>query len=255
MRTSRSPGTTPINHKLEEHFSTWNTVFNFAIVAFTVFLYFFGRGLIETNIPVAMRNGLRVIHFEQRLGIFVEPNIQRLVVGHDRLATFIGDIYIFGHWPVVITTLVWLLTRHPREFAVFRTALILSAIVGMVIFVLFPVAPPRMFPDLGFVDTVTLHTRAYRVLQPPAFTNEYAAMPSLHVGWNLLMGIAIYRNTRHWFWHAFGVLMPPTMYAATILTANHLIVDGILGSIITVTALMIAFRFEAWRARRLAGRG
>ncbi|HWV23239.1 MAG TPA: phosphatase PAP2 family protein [Thermomicrobiales bacterium] len=230
------------------------TISEVLIVAFAIFFYFFGRGLIDANVTKALDNASRVVDFERQLGIFVEPEIQQWALKQDHLVTTVDDIYIFGHWPVVITTLVWLLTRHRREFARFRTALILSAIVGMVIFVLFPVAPPRMLSDLGFVDTVTLHSRAYRVLQPPAFTNQYAAMPSLHVGWNLLMGIAIFRNTRNRFWRTFAVLMPLAMYLATILTANHLIVDGIAGSLITVAALMVAFRIEAWRERWLARR-
>lgn len=228
----------------------WRAAGEVAIISFAILLYFLGRGLVETEIDTAVRNAQTLIRFERWLGIFVEPDLQQWVVGHDWLVHPVNAVYIYGHWPVVITTLVWLLWNHNQELPVYRTALLISGLAGMVIFVLFPVAPPRMFPDLGFVDTVTLHSHAYRVLQPPVFTNQYAAMPSLHVGWNLLMGIAIFRNTRHRFWRGFAIVMPLAMYLATILTANHLIVDGIAGSIITVSSLVLA----TWLHRRVTAR-
>lgn len=221
------------------------------IVAFAVLFYFLGRGIVDAEVSVAMRNAKRVVQFERWLGIFRESEMQQWALKHDRLVPILNGIYMYGHWPVVITTLVWLLLRHHDQFANYRSALIISAIIGMVVFVFFPDAPPRMFPGLGFTDTVTIHSSAYRLLQPPAFTNEYAAMPSLHVGWNLLMGVAIFRNTRNRFWRGFAIVMPLAMYLSTILTANHLIVDGIAGSLLTIAALMVATRLEAWRRRRI----
>jgi hypothetical protein len=86
--------------------------------------------------------------------------------------------------------MVWLATRHSDVFRRLRDAMMLSGAVGMVIFTTYPVAPPRLAnPDL--IDTVTESSESYRVLQPPAFVNQYAAMPSLHAGWDLLVGIAI----------------------------------------------------------------
>src|SRR5690606_25674310 len=112
-------------------------------------------------------------------------------------------------------------------------------------FILVPMAPPRFLTELGFVDTVMRDTSSYRVLQPPAFTNQYAAMPSLHVGWNLLMGIAIFQSTRHAFWKTFAVLMPLAMYIATILTAYHFVLDGVVGAVVALTGLMIARQLHA----------
>ena len=107
-------------------------------------------------------------------------------------------------------------------------------------------APPR-FLD-GFVDTVTLNSNAYRVLQPPSLTNQYAAMPSLHVGWNLLMGIALYRHATARPVKLFGVLMPVAMYAATVLTANHFLLDGLAGSAVALTGLFAADGIQRHRS-------
>jgi hypothetical protein len=107
--------------------------------------------------------------------------------------------------------------------------MLISGAIGLVIFVYVPVAPPRFMTQYGFIDTVTERTNAYRVLQPPAFTNQYAAMPSLHFGWNLLMGIAWASLSGNRWTRLFGWLMPPLMFAAIVLTANHYLLDGVAG--------------------------
>jgi membrane-associated phospholipid phosphatase len=222
-----------------------NAIREVGIVALAIFLYFFVRGLMDSKASLADAHARWLVDVERWLGIFHEPAIQEWTLTHDLLVRVVNAIYIYGHWPVMISTLVWLLWKRRDMFPVYRSALLISGAIGLVVFVTFPMAPPRFLPDLGFVDTVTLHTNAYRVLQPPSFTNQYAAMPSLHVGWNLLMGIAIYSTTRHRFWRAFAIAMPLAMSLATILTANHYILDGIAGSLVALTALAIAWRISA----------
>ncbi|HET6740242.1 MAG TPA: phosphatase PAP2 family protein, partial [Kribbella sp.] len=223
------------------------------VIAAAIVLYFGVRGLITTRIDVAYRNAEHVVSWERSAGVFVEPELQGAVIGHGRLVEVLGDIYIFGHWPVLLTTLLWLLVRHRDAYRVFRNAMLLSGAAGLVIFTLFPVAPPRFLPAYGFVDTVTENTSAYRVLQPPAFVNQYAAVPSLHFGWNLLMGIAVASLGTHWVIRLFGWLMPVLMLAAIVLTANHYVFDGVVGGTIALLCLLIAYRFarKPVSARRL----
>jgi hypothetical protein len=215
-----------------------------AIIGLAAYIYFFVRGLIETRVADAMANADWLVDLERRLGLFHEPAMQGWITGQDWLVTLANAVYIYGHWPVVIGTLTWLLVRHRDLFPVYRSAMLVSGAIGIVFFVMFPMAPPRFLPDLGFVDTVTLHSEAYRVLQPPSLTNQYAAMPSLHVGWNLLMGIAIFTASTHRLWKAFAVLMPLSMYLATIVTANHYLLDGVVGSLIALAGLAVAWRIS-----------
>jgi len=214
------------------------------IVGLAAYLYFFVRGLIHAREAEAMDNAHALVSFERSLGIFQERHLQSLILDHHWLVTLFNWIYIYGHWPVVVGTLVWLFVRHREVFPVFRSAMVISGLIGFVFFFLFPMAPPRLVDGLGFVDTVTLHSEAYRVLQPPSLTNPFAAMPSLHVGWNLLMGIAIVSYAANRFWKAFGVLMPVAMYAATILTGNHYFLDGIVGSALVLTGLALAWKIS-----------
>jgi hypothetical protein len=220
------------------------------VILLAALLYFFVRGLMDSQTSLAVAHGRDVIALETALGIFHEPWLQGEIIPHGWLVTLLNRIYIFGHWPVIAATLAWLVWKHPGSFARYRSALLLSGAIGLAFFVLFPTAPPRLVPDSGFVDTVTLHSHAYRVLQPPSFTNPYAAMPSLHVGWNLLMGIAIVRHASTRWAKGFGYLMPVAMWIATILTANHYIVDGFVGAAVALTGLGIAI----WLERRNAPR-
>ncbi|TWD73451.1 PAP2 superfamily protein [Kribbella amoyensis] len=219
-------------------------LFEAALIATAVLLYFLVRGLIEERVATAYENAESVVRFEQRTGFFVEPHLQQYVTDHPSLVVFANWMYIYGHWPVVVITLAWLLTRHRTEYRRFRNAMLISGAIGLVIFALFPVAPPRFLPGLGFVDTVTEQSSSYRVLQAPGMTNQYAAVPSLHFGWNLLMGIAWATVATHPLARAFGWIMPPAMFAAIVLTANHYIVDGLLGGSIALFGLWLGTRID-----------
>lgn len=227
------------------------------IIGLAAYIYFFVRGLIHAREAEAMDNAHWLVSQEKWLGIFHEHALQEKILGHQWLVDIFNSIYIYGHWPVVVGTLTWLFLKHREHFAMFRTAMVASGLMGFFFFFLFPMAPPRFLADYGFVDTVTLHSEAYRVLQPPSLTNQFAAMPSLHVGWNLLMGIAIVTFASGRFWKVFGAIMPLAMYVATILTANHYFLDGIVGSALALTGLAIAWRISrpkqpVWTTRPIA---
>jgi hypothetical protein len=218
------------------------------LIVTAILLYFLVRGLIDSRTAVAFRNAERVVSLERAVGLFHEPALQNAITRDGWLVDAAN--YIYGHWPVIAVTLLWLLIRHRHEYPRFRNAMLVSGAVGLVIFATFPVAPPRFLPAYGFVDTVTEQTTAYRVLQPPAFLNAYAAVPSLHLGWNLLMGIAWAGLAGHWAARLFGWLMPPAMLAAIVLTANHYLFDGLAGGTLALLGLLVA----TWLAGRSARR-
>ncbi len=158
-------------------------------------------------------------------------------------------MYIWGHWPVIITTFVWLYRSHRCEYLTLRNAMFVSGAFGLVIFALIPMAPPRLLPG-GFVDTVTENSNAYRVLQPPQLVNKFAAMPSLHVGWNLLVGIMIYRTSANRMARSFGMAIPVLMATAVVLTANHYVVDAIVGAAVALIGLSIVTAVGVRRHQR-----
>jgi multisubunit Na+/H+ antiporter MnhF subunit len=213
-------------------------------------LYSLVRGMTDDRVDVAFDNAERVMSFQDSLGFFIEPDLQDRIVGNDAVINVINAIYIGGYWPVLVGTLLWLLIRHPARYPLFRNALLASGAITLVIFALFPLAPPRFLPEHGFTDTVAQNSEAYRDFNASPLVNEYAAMPSLHFGWILLLAIAwiiVGRNTAA---RLAGVLMPTLMFVAIVLTGNHYILDGIVGGTVVLAGLAIAAAFERRKEER-----
>ncbi|MEV0563965.1 phosphatase PAP2 family protein [Dactylosporangium sp. NPDC050588] len=222
------------------------------IVTAAVAAYFGVRGATEAATDQALANAAKVVDFEKSVGLFHESWLQSTFAGSPAVATFFNWIYIYGHWPVIVATLIWLARTNPAIYYRTRNAMLLSGGIGLVVFMLFPLAPPRL-AELGLVDTVTQSDGAYRVLQPTMFTNQYAAMPSLHVGWDLLIGLAILAAARRPLLRAFGAAMPVLMVAAVVLTANHYLVDAIAGAALTTTCWLVLRARERRQVRGYAG--
>ncbi len=219
------------------------------IVLTGIFCYFQVRGLTSTDPATAVDHAHDLIRFEQAIGIDVEEAVQAAVTPSEVLSTFANWIYIWGHWPVIITTMVWLGWRHREVFLRLRDAMLISGGLGLVVFVTYPVAPPRLVdPDL--IDTVTERSAAYRYLQPPNFVNQYAAMPSLHAGWDLLVGISIATAGGVLVVRLIGWVLPMLMAFAVVATANHYLVDVIAGVSLALLGFVLAIALERRRSRR-----
>jgi hypothetical protein len=117
----------------------------------------------------------------QRLRVYIEADMQEIFAGTRASATIMNWIYIWWHWPVIITAAVWLFLQHRTAYTRYRNAFLLSGAVGLLFFALFPVAPPRL-ADAAFVDTLSRYSEAYRTFETPRLVNQYAAFPSLHFG-------------------------------------------------------------------------
>lgn len=208
------------------------------LVSGAILLYFGVRGVTEPRASTAFENARSVLAFETRLLLDIELSAQRWVLEHDWVVTGANWVYIWGHWPVIITTLIWLFTRHRDDYMLLRNAIFISGAIGLVIFATYPVAPPRLLPN--FVDTVTERSVSYRVLQPPGLVNKYAAVPSLHFGWNLLTGLVLYRVAHTRLTEVYAIVGPILMGLAVVLTANHFVIDAIIGGIVALTGLVLA---------------
>lgn len=224
------------------------------LVVLAALAYFAVRGLVDGQEAQAFENAQRIIRVEEWLGIFVEVDLQELVATRDFLIDLCNWIYIWGHWPVIAAVALFLMLSRPEGYYRYRNAFFISGGIGLVVFALFPVAPPRLL-DAGLVDTITERSEAYRLLQPPQLVNQFAAMPSLHFGWNLLIGMAIVQYGRWRILRAVGVLLPLAMGVAVVATANHFILDPIAGAIVALGGLWLAEHgLPAIRRRLPAGR-
>lgn len=216
------------------------------LVAAAALAYFAVRGVTEADAPRAFDNARTLIDLERALGVAWEESIQAPVLRHDLLLEAVNAVYIYGHWPVVGGVLVALFVWAPDRFYLLRNALFASGAIGLVIFWLIPVAPPR-FGLLDVADTVSDHAATYRTVQPPSLVNVYAALPSLHLGWNLLVGVVLWGSTRHPVVRTFAAVTPPAMAVAVVATGNHYVLDVPAGAAVALAGLLIAHRLPAWR--------
>jgi membrane-associated phospholipid phosphatase len=220
-----------------------------AFVATGVATYFGVRGLTAGDADVAVDHAHDVLAVEKELGLDVEAGVQAFLVDVEPLTTLANWVYIWGHWPVIAVVLLWLAVRNRTLFLRLRNAMVASGLMGLCVYTTYPVAPPRL-AGLGFVDTITEQSSSYRVLQPPAFVNQYAAMPSLHVGWDLLVGLALVAAAGGVALRTVGRLMPVVMGAATVLTANHYVLDVLVGAAFGLAGWAVALWLERRREAR-----
>jgi hypothetical protein len=226
---------------------TWRSVGReVAIVVAAVLLYFAVRNVTAGGAADAFANASRLLELERELALGRERSVQAAIAGSDALVTLANWIYIWGHWPVIVSTGIALFLLRRDRYYLLRNALILSGAIGFLFFALFPVAPPRLL-GLGLIDTVSEQSSSYRALQPPGLTNQFAAFPSLHAGWNLLVGIVLFGSSRRLLVRAFGVLSPLLMAFAVVATANHFVVD-VAGGFAVVLLALAAARAAASRA-------
>jgi hypothetical protein len=226
------------------------------LVAGAMLLYFGVRNLTSGSETRAVGNALRVFDLERSLGLALEKAAQSLVLGSGRLVDLSNWVYIWGHWPPILLSAVVLFLFRKERYLLLRDAMFVSGAIGFLFFALFPVAPPRLL-DLGLIDTVTERSNAYRTLQPPGLTNQFAAFPSLHAGWNLLLGIVLFTSTRHPLVRAVAVVSPIMMSLSVVTTANHFVLDVPAGYAVVLFGLWVSHRIRRGdrRTRRAATLG
>ena len=222
-------------------------VWQAVLVGAAFFTYFGVRGATEASEREALANAAALADIQKRAGILWEADLQALIADHSALVALANWVYIWGHWPLIAAVAVWLFWRHRAGFYLLRNAIFISGAIGLVFFLALPMAPPRLMAEMDLIDTVTTHSTAYRALQPPALVNQYAAFPSLHVGFNLLVGIVVFAQARRVALRAFAVAMPLAMAAAVVLTANHFILDVLAGCVVALAGLVIAIRLRDLR--------
>jgi hypothetical protein len=213
--------------------------YELALVVVAWLTYFGIRAVTEGMADDAVARGRAILRFERAVGVAWEHDAQRLLVDREWLLDLANWIYIWSHWPVIVVSGVFLYRRHPPAYRRLRDAVFVSGALGLAVFALLPVAPPRL-ADVGIADTVTQHSTSYRALQPPTLTNVYAAMPSLHFGWNLLVGVALATLATSWWLRGAGIAMPVAMAFAVVATGNHFVVDVLAGGALALVGLLAA---------------
>jgi membrane-associated phospholipid phosphatase len=209
------------------------------VIALAALIYVAVRATTEGRADRAVANGRSLLRLEQTLHLDWEQALQGLVLGQPTLLKLANAVYIWGFWPVLAGAAVYLYVAHHEHYVQLRNAVFISSLIGFAFFALLPVAPPRLV-DPHLLDTIHAYSPHYRPVALSDVTNEYAALPSLHFGWTLLVGVTVAGATRRWIAYAFAVFMPTAMALAVIVTANHYVIDVIVGGAVALTALAIA---------------
>ena len=204
--------------------------------------YFFARGHAVANAQAAFDNAFKLMQVETSIGIFGELSVQSATISYGLLTHVFNAIYFYGHWPVIVACGVYLFIKNPRVYTITRNAFLISGAVALVLYALFPVAPPRLSAD-GIVDTLALTVPVS--LDQSRLVNPYAALPSLHVGWDLLIALGVVLGTRRFSVRLVALMLPPAMLMATVVTGNHFFIDGIAGGLLA----LLAFMLSLWLSR------
>ena len=205
------------------------------------------RGTVDDPVgaAVAFQHSRAIIHFEQSLGIFVEPSIQGWVARRPLIIDAASWMYLNAQFTVTMACLVYIYLRHNSSFYFVRNMFAVAMWTANVGFILFPAAPPRFFPEWGFVDSVSALTHvSHDSVAVNSLVNQYAAIPSMHVAFALMIAVPLARLSKHRVTRVIWAVYPFVVTFVIITTANHFVIDAILGA---MTAA-----FGAWTAAFLA---
>jgi hypothetical protein len=240
-----------------------------AIIAFGYALYSGIRMAMPTRTGAAFSHAVSLLHVERAWHLAPEIGLNTLVSSHRALAVILDYHYATLHYVVTPAVLIWLVIARPDRYRHARRILVVATIIGLIGFWLAPVAPPRMLDTDGFVDTMARFamygwwsTDASAPRGLGHLTNEYAAMPSLHVGWAMWCGWQVASCAKHRWVRVAGVLYPITTVIAVMGTGNHYFLDVVGGAAVLVVAVLIVNysenigrRLQYWQHERGQPRG
>ena len=216
-----------------------NRVARFVAVEFAIWGVVYGSYLALRSAAIArpgeaLKHAHAVVGLEQTLGLFQEARIQH---ASDAVAGLLSAYYLVGFGPLLALTVVWLLLRRPQHYRDLRTVLLISIAIASVVYVAYPVAPPRL-ADLGIADTVGLSAHDTGSFMGVRF-DPYAAMPSMHVGWSLLLGVYGVLAAPPPIVRTFFSIHPALMVLAVTATGNHYVLDSIAGAAVAGLAFAL----------------
>ena len=232
MATVDWPNSTQTPHGGNARPGGWAREIQLLLLAAAV--YFGVRVVVEGSAAEATTNAERLMRVERWLEIDVEQSIQQVALDSS-LVRSIGDLsYVWLHWPLLIAVLAVLFHRDYGLYRRLRNAMFASGAVGLVLFTLVPMSPPRFMP--GFVGTVSDDARRHYLTYPLSWTNRFAAFPSFHVGWTLIACLALAAMLHSRPLRVLAVVPAVLVGIAVITTGNHYVIDSLVGGAIALGA-------------------
>ncbi|MFE3519168.1 phosphatase PAP2 family protein [Streptomyces sp. NPDC059166] len=210
------------------------------LVAGLFLVYKLGRQAANGHVEEAFRNARQIWGFERAAGLPGEGDVQAVLLHSHTLVEAANTYYAAVHFPATVAFLVWLYLRRPGHYVWARR--ILTAVTGaaLALHLLFPLAPPRLLHATGLVDTARVYGPSVYAGTPTtdSMANQFAAMPSLHFGWSLVVAVGLIVATRS-RWRLLWLLHPALTLLVVVGTANHYWLDAV------VAAALLALAFAA----------
>ncbi|MER5971332.1 phosphatase PAP2 family protein [Streptomyces sp. NPDC002055] len=236
-------GALPLLRRVRRPLDRPNIFLELLLIRLFYWVYSHVRGSAAGGRAVAERHGRQIMGWERALGIDMERGFNHAVAGVPWLRTVMNLAYTNLHFLVPLTLLGLMYVRRPAMYRWTRTALGITTLLALLGFWLYPLAPPRLMPGLGYIDTLNgpqdFDSPRFGVLT--AISNQYAAMPSLHIGWSLWCAVVIALLVRRWWLRPVGFLHPVVTTLVIVGTANHYLLDAVGGAL--VVALGFALQY------------
>jgi hypothetical protein len=212
------------------------------------------RGAAEGGAAVSLAHGRDLVSVERSLHSFVELDVQNWAIGAGWPADFAGWMYGHAHFYGSLGALLLVYFAHNRSFCFVRNAVLAAMAIALLGYLLYPTAPPRFVPELGFSSAHSVTGNdAVRISHDPLF-NPYAAVPSMHVGLALIFGISLARLSTSRALKALFVGYPAVMTFVVVASGNHFWLDAAAGALVAAlafgaAALLARLRPEQWSFR------
>jgi PAP2 superfamily len=213
------------------------------------------RGLVDGQAALAFENARTLVDTERALGLFFEPNLQSWAQGQHWVLDAANFMYVNSQFVVTTTFLIWLYIMRNASFYYVRNMFMIAMFLALVGYVGFPTAPPRYLPEWGFTDTVASFVGDKAEQSANVLYNPFAAVPSMHVAFALMIGVPASRIVRHRPLKVLWLIYPVVITFVVVVTANHFWLDAALGAgvaVISASASSFALaraRPEAWAWR------
>lgn len=225
------------------------------------FLAYYGyqvvRGITDSGSVAAYVNAEHVIGLEKSLGTFFEPGLQQTLIDH---ASWLVDganfMYLNSHFVITTGFLAWLYLRRNDHFYFVRNMFMVAMALALVGYTVFPTAPPRLFAGEGFTDTIAAFTGAAQDSQTASLlVNKYAAVPSMHIAFSLMIALPAASLSRHPISRALWSVYPLVVLFVIVVTGNHFWFDAAAGAAVAGTSAVAALQLARLRPSAWSWRG
>ena len=229
-----------------------------ALFAGVYYAYRLVRGFVDGQASAAFENARALVDVERALGLFFEPGLQDWAQQTEWVITAANWMYVNSHFVVTTTFLIWLYLARNHAYYYVRNMFIVAMVLALAGYMAFPTAPPRFLPEWGFSDTVAGFVSQSAQNSANVLYNPFAAVPSMHVGFALMIAVTAIRLVSNPLLKVFWALYPGAVTLVVVVTANHFWLDAALGALVagvSAAAASAAFaraRPAAWSWRRAA---